>query len=886
VNYFCYFWLRFTLKMKRIFTPLHSSIYIVVFAYFIFVSGNLRSQSCLTIESILVDACSPPTNPFWEGLNEMFRFRVGPQPINANQMNITWANNIQVIPFNGFIQNGQTAAVTSAINATIQSCGRILEPPGLILPANSKVLVITSPQIDVNSNPFASLADTLYVLYHNHAGVVFDPQIGTTVAYGHFINFSSNTLIPGIQTFRIRINNTGCDVSVSYNRQRLVTQAGTLGAQDGASISFDNLGNPTYFNRGCSVPAEPLSADWTSPGTICDNASPINLAALITGTPGGVFSGSGVTGNQFNPAGLSGSVQITYTVKPGSCQRTQTQTVNVVRVQSAEWTSPASVCAGTVINLNTLLTGGVAGGTWSGTGVSGNSLNTAGLAGQIAVTYRVGSGACQTTVTRNIQIISNPNPAWNPPASVCNSSAPVDLNSLVTGTPGGTWTGQGVSNGFFDPTGLNGAINIKYKVGNGSCADSSTRPINVVAGPGTPVVSGPLGYCSGETPEPLTAAGQPGAIIRWYGNAALNNLLATGATFTPPPSGGTFWITQDLSGCLSQSAIVTVTISPRPPAPLVPSEVTICKDAAPEPITAQGSGGTFIWYLDAGLSDVYFEGNPLIPRFNEQTEVWVQEDLDGCKGSASKVTIKILQGVTAEIIPLNGLLICENGNLGLKSSAETNFTWSTGETSTIIQVSEPGTIILSVTGNCNTAYDTVAVSKDSVNAFFTANPPQGEIPLDVTIDPADPGPSSVCSWTLNGEPIDDPVQQPLQLNESGTYVIKRICQSPLGCADEFTRILNVSGQEALIYIPDSFTPNEDGVNEVFSVKGTGIDKIRVMVFNRWGELLYTWNCLDDCGWDGYYMGSKVQNGVYAYRLEAIGQDGTKIFRSGKICVIH
>ncbi len=55
-------------------------------------------------------------------------------------------------------------------------------------------------------------------------------------------------------------------------------------------------------------------ANWNSPGSVCATGNPINLDLFVTGTPGGTWSGSGVTGNSFNPSGLSGPVAVTYTI--------------------------------------------------------------------------------------------------------------------------------------------------------------------------------------------------------------------------------------------------------------------------------------------------------------------------------------------------------------------------------------------------------------------------------------------------------------------------------------------------------------------------------------------------------------------------------------------
>jgi PKD repeat protein/subtilisin-like proprotein convertase family protein len=73
-------------------------------------------------------------------------------------------------------------------------------------------------------------------------------------------------------------------------------------------------------------------ANWNNPGTICATSAPINLNTLVTGTTGGTWTGTGVTGSNFNPSGLSGPVDITYTVTDigTGCSDSETNTITVV----------------------------------------------------------------------------------------------------------------------------------------------------------------------------------------------------------------------------------------------------------------------------------------------------------------------------------------------------------------------------------------------------------------------------------------------------------------------------------------------------------------------------------------------------------------------------
>jgi subtilisin-like proprotein convertase family protein len=73
----------------------------------------------------------------------------------------------------------------------------------------------------------------------------------------------------------------------------------------------------------------PLAAWYPNPDTVCASSPPLNLNNFVTGTPGGTWSGTGVTGNFFNPAGLSGNIAVTYTVSASGCTASETHHIHV-----------------------------------------------------------------------------------------------------------------------------------------------------------------------------------------------------------------------------------------------------------------------------------------------------------------------------------------------------------------------------------------------------------------------------------------------------------------------------------------------------------------------------------------------------------------------------
>ena len=79
---------------------------------------------------------------------------------------------------------------------------------------------------------------------------------------------------------------------------------------------------------------------------------------------------------------------------------------------------------------------------------------------------------------------------------------------------------------------------------------------------------------------------------------------------------------------------------------------------------------------------------------------------------------------------------------------------------------------------------------------------------------------------------------------------------------------------SFIDIPNAFSPNGDGVNDIYRVKTNyvGIVEFRATIFNRWGQKLYEWTDLDG-GWDGTSGGKEVKQGTYFVVVKAKGSDG-------------
>ncbi|MEO8589549.1 MAG: PKD domain-containing protein [Flavobacteriales bacterium] len=106
----------------------------------------------------------------------------------------------------------------------------------------------------------------------------------------------------------------------------------------------------------------------------------------------------------------------------------------------------------------------------------------------------------------------------------------------------------------------------------------------------------------------------------------------------------------------------------------------------------------------------------------------------------------------------------------------------------------------------------------------------------------------------------------------GTYVIEQVVTNIYGCLDTAYQEVLID-PDLLIYVPNVFTPDGDGVNDVFhpSLDGFAVREYNLTIWNRWGELIFE-TADEKVGWDGVLDGQEVQDGVYVWQVELHAYD--------------
>lgn len=657
----------------------------------------------------------------------------------------------------------------------------------------------------------------------------------------------------------------------------------------------------------------------------CQNAAALTLSG---GSPaGGTFSGPGVTGNQFDPvvAGL-GTHTITYGYTDGNnCSASATETITVNALPNPTFGAIANTCVnGTPI---TLTTGSPAGGTYSGPGVSAGQFDpvVAG-AGTHTLSYTVTANGCSANATQTVTVQANPTVTFPPVSNACVNGAAFPLGGA---TPiGGTYSGPGVAAGVFTPaTAGVGTHTLTYTWSAAGCTGSATQQVVVFAAP--TVTLAPLpGVCEGGAPFTLTGGSPAGGV---YGG-----LGVVGSQFNPAVTGPgnhnvTYTVT-DVNNCQG-TASQLVQVVPDPviqwnvPTSLCASNGNVLVNTATPVggvysgadlngdtlLVNQVTGGTTtIQYVVSvsGCTDTTTQTIAVLPdpdaviqvvgstspcegdtvslvasgvgntRWNTgstagsltvtQSGTFVLVDSNACGVDTDTADITFIGQLE---LALEGLdFICPGEEVELLATTNGALSWSIGATTPAISVRRAGTYRVQATSTCDTLTESITVRRIPRMTLNGVMHPDRNNDFEFT---AIPDSLSPYTWYINGSPVwnESNFQFDEAFQSSGDYVVRVEAYSPEGCLLNDTVQVSVERLFSL-FVPNAFTPNGDGRNDILQVVGERPREFSALIFNRWGELLYEWYDIDG-GWDGTYRGQLCGDGVYVIHVQA---DGRKIIQ--------
>jgi len=91
--------------------------------------------------------------------------------------------------------------------------------------------------------------------------------------------------------------------------------------------------------------------------------------------------------------------------------------------------------------------------------------------------------------------------------------------------------------------------------------------------------------------------------------------------------------------------------------------------------------------------------------------------------------------------------------------------------------------------------------------------------------------------------------------------------------------------EPQLWIPKAFSPNGDDINDIFSIKGLGLEKATLTIYNQWGQQVYQGDAIEE-GWDGTHQGTQAKKGIYLYLIEAISKQVKQFHKQGTLHLLR
>lgn len=436
------------------------------------------------------------------------------------------------------------------------------------------------------------------------------------------------------------------------------------------------------------------------------------------------------------------------------------------------------------------------------------------------------------------------------------------------------------------------------------CSTTESTILNLIES-GGPTVTAPndMIICEGEDVT-LTATGYGSATISW------DKGVTDGIQITPSGT-ATFTVTATDGNCTATDQVVITVKSP--PTATINGTIDICQDGTAPQIIFNGADGTAPYTFTYSINGVMqptitSTGNSATISAPTNTAGTYTYELVSVEESSSTACSASVTGATAVVTVnphptftisktnpscgnIDGEIVLELSNLSALSSP---ITYSIGngipdqvDDNSFDQLGV-GTYNITITDQDGCAA-TQSVTLETEGSFYSEATPlessieKGEsvdlnlvVDSNIVVDEVIWGPNNGLSCVDCMHPIATP-------DQTTSYWVQ--VTSDDGCVSMDSVLVIVISSCNDVAVPNSFSPNNDGLNDLQCVLGDCIVSLEFTIYNRWGEVVFYTSDKNEC-WDGKFKGQSVQSGVYLFKLNAILENGKSVVKSGNVNVIR
>ncbi len=294
--------------------------------------------------------------------------------------------------------------------------------------------------------------------------------------------------------------------------------------------------------------------------------------------------------------------------------------------------------------------------------------------------------------------------------------------------------------------------------------------------------------------------------------------------------------------------------------------------------SATTAGGAYAW-LPNGETTSTISVNP-----TSSSNYTVTYSLNNCTTTAIAQVTVVQKPVIN--IAASSLTICPGETATLTATGGSgSYNWSNTLSTNSVNVTNGGTISLIDNGvTCGPSTASIVIATSNIHANISANTTSGIKPLAVTFTNTSTGATSF-TWTL-GNGLTDLLNNTIAqtYTATGIYTVSLVVTNN-NCKDSTSILITVLDEEPEIEIPNVFTPNGDGINDVFKITAINTKSFSADIFNRWGTKLFSWSDITT-GWNGKTNGKEVTDGVYFYMIKITTSSDKDITKQGTVSLFR
>ena len=661
-----------------------------------------------------------------------------------------------------------------------------------------------------------------------------------------------------------------------------------------------------------------------------------SAAATWSGGNGGAFGNIGSPNTTYtpSPADLAAdSVALFYTTAGSFFSCPNNQDTVVIYFTDAPFIDAGGdqlVCSNTTnVTVNGIITGITTTGTWSADGTGGFSpsqtnlntdyvLSTADITDGTVMLYlqSTNNGNCLAVMdSLQIQIIDFPVVTITSMDSLCSNNATLNLTGTVTSGFSTQWTTSGFGT-ISDPASLNTFYTI-------SPVDITNGFIDVILSTTgiCPIAHDSIRVTFVSPPQVNAGTDQTycqNQMVQLNGNiigadtTGTWSTLGTG-TFVPGPgfltgmydpsagdvSGGPISLILSSTsnfGCPPDRDTIVITFNRIPTADFNFTNVCQASNMSFTDASVANTGSLSSWSWSFGDNTNSIAQNPqhAYTSFGNFNVQMIVTSSNGCVDTVIKpVTVYPLPtpsfnaSIACESYPTNftNTSFIPSGTIvsyaydfnGIGSSTQENPSY-VFPTAGIYNVSLTA---VSGFGCTNTVIQQIDVHAIPT-ASFTATPNPALVNQEITFTDVTPGNIVTWQWDFGDGEGDNTEITTHSYDGGGVYYVTLTVSDNIGCIDTVTKPISIA---LLPVLPSGFTPNGDGENDVFIIRGGPFRNVDFKVYNNWGQVVFE-STDSEVGWDGTYKGEPVPLGVYTWTFVIDMGSDFVVRESGDVTLIR